>query len=1015
MLNRVTELLGVEHPIVQAPMGYIARAQLASAVSNAGALGIIETSSGQLDQVRDEIVKMRDLTEKPFGVNIAQLWVRDASIVDFVHDQGVRFVTTSAGDPHRFTNALHEAGITVFHVVPNLRAALKAIDAGVDGIVAEGGEGGGFKNTRDVASMVLVPLVCSQVDVPVIAAGGICDGRTMAAAFALGAEGVQMGTRMVSAAESPVHDNYKQLIVDSPETGSVMLNRFHKPGFRVLATPYSEAREQTRGAGADGTARRPAVALLRRRPRRLVRVRGSGGGPHRRGEAGGRDHRRDDRRVPRHRADARQALRVVNDRLPALDGLRVLEASEGVAGAYAGKLLRDQGADVVKLERSEGGDPLRRWSAATPDAPAAETAALFAFLNGGKASMTGTGATRADELMAWADVILGDGETAALTNGLRRPDTSVVAIESLGGDGPLAGMPASEFTLQAWCGLMSGCGTVATPPLQMGIAPRPVGHRRTGGAGRARRPPVRRPHRYGVGGGGQRARGDGRLPEQLPRRCTDSSPARCRSCRGAATGPRSSAARTVGSVSACSPPQQWADFAAMIGRDDLSGDDRLNSMGGRARNRELAESVVRPWLETHTPAEICELGELFRVPVALVGNGRDVLAMDHFVEREVFVERPEGFLAPRSPFLMSASPVRPVAPRPGWVPTTATRRGETPNRSRAPQASRAGGDLPLTGVTVLDLTAFWAGPAATHHLATLGADVLKIESPTRPDGMRFATVKPPTDPDWMEFGPTFHGTNPAKRSVTIDFSTPEGRELVLRLVEQTDVVVENFTPRVLGNVGLEYHDLFARNPDVILLRMPAFGLDGPWRDRSGFAQTTEQVSGIAWMTGEAGGEALVRSTIDPIAGIHGAFVVLAALEHRDRTGEGQMIEMPMAEVALNVAAEPIVTWSAYGTLLERAGNRGAGGGAAGRLRVRGARAVGGTVDHRRRRVARARAGPGRAGLGDATPRSPPARGVAPRTTASTPRWPRGSPGATATTPWTRCSPPGCRPRRCGTR
>ena len=111
--------------------------------------------------------------------------------------------------------------------------------------MAEGGEGGGFKSQRDVASMVLLPLVCSQVDVPVIAAGGICDGRSMAAAFALGAEGVQMGTRMVSAAESPVHDNYKQLIVGSAETGTVMLNRFHKPGFRVLATPYSEEREQS--------------------------------------------------------------------------------------------------------------------------------------------------------------------------------------------------------------------------------------------------------------------------------------------------------------------------------------------------------------------------------------------------------------------------------------------------------------------------------------------------------------------------------------------------------------------------------------------------------------------------------------------------------------------------------------------------------------------------------------------------------------------------------------------------
>jgi crotonobetainyl-CoA:carnitine CoA-transferase CaiB-like acyl-CoA transferase len=117
----------------------------------------------------------------------------------------------------------------------------------------------------------------------------------------------------------------------------------------------------------------------------------------------------------------------------------------------------------------------------------------------------------------------------------------------------------------------------------------------------------------------------------------------------------------------------------------------------------------------------------------------------------------------------------------------------------------------------------------------------------------------------------------------------------------------------------------ARCADIILLRMPAFGLDGPWRDRPGFAQTTEQVSGIAWMTGEAGGEALVRSTIDPIAGIHGAFAVLAALEERARTGVGQQIEMPMAEVAMNVAAEPIVTWSAYDTLLERDGDRGAPG------------------------------------------------------------------------------------------
>ena len=234
--NRVTEMLGIKIPIVQAPMGWIARSRLASAVSNAGGMGIIETSSGELDAVREEIRKMRRLTAKPFGVNIAQLFVRDPSIVDFVVEQGVRFVTTSAGDPTRYTKALKAAGLKVFHVVPSLSAALKAVDAGVDGLVVEGGEGGGFKNPRDVATMVLLPLVCSKVDVPVIAAGGICDGRSMAAAFALGAEGVQMGTRMVAAAESPVHDNFKQAILAAAETDTVFLNRFSRPGLRALRT-----------------------------------------------------------------------------------------------------------------------------------------------------------------------------------------------------------------------------------------------------------------------------------------------------------------------------------------------------------------------------------------------------------------------------------------------------------------------------------------------------------------------------------------------------------------------------------------------------------------------------------------------------------------------------------------------------------------------------------------------------------------------------------------------------------
>ena len=222
-MNRVLAHTGVKYPIVQAPMGYIARSQLASAVSNAGGLGIIETSSGEVDVCLAEIAKMRELTDKPFGVNLPLLFIREPRIVDLVAKSGVKFVTTSAGSPAKLLPTLKAAGLIVYHVVPNLSSALKAVDAGV-------------KNPDDVSTLVLLQAVREKTDVPMIAAGGICDGRGMAAAFALGAEGVQMGTRFVSSVESPVHANYKQAIVDADDTGTVMLNRKSTPCVRALKT-----------------------------------------------------------------------------------------------------------------------------------------------------------------------------------------------------------------------------------------------------------------------------------------------------------------------------------------------------------------------------------------------------------------------------------------------------------------------------------------------------------------------------------------------------------------------------------------------------------------------------------------------------------------------------------------------------------------------------------------------------------------------------------------------------------
>lgn len=235
--NRLTQMLGIDIPIFQAPMTFIARAGLAAAVSEAGALGVIETASAG---GREDLKRVRSLTERPVAANVALLMMKDPTIVETLVGAGIRIVSTSAGDPGLFTDRFHDAGLTVFHVVGTLRAAKKAVDAGVDGLVVEGVEGGGFKNLAGASTMVLLPLVAAAVDVPIVAAGGICDARSMAAALVLGADGVQMGTRMLASVESPVHDNFKQAIVGADDTATVLLALEKMPTMRVIRTEAAD-------------------------------------------------------------------------------------------------------------------------------------------------------------------------------------------------------------------------------------------------------------------------------------------------------------------------------------------------------------------------------------------------------------------------------------------------------------------------------------------------------------------------------------------------------------------------------------------------------------------------------------------------------------------------------------------------------------------------------------------------------------------------------------------------------
>ena len=183
---------------------------------------------------------MSKLTSKPFGVNLPLMFLRDESMIDLVLEQNIKFVTTSAGDPGKYIHILKDAGIRVFHAVPSVAGAIKAINAGVDGLVVEGTEGGGFKSPEEVGLIVLIQAIKKHTNLPIIAAGGIVDGIGMAAVFAAGAEGIQMGTRFVSSKESPVHENFKNSIIDANEQGTWILNKKSKPCIRALKSDFTE-------------------------------------------------------------------------------------------------------------------------------------------------------------------------------------------------------------------------------------------------------------------------------------------------------------------------------------------------------------------------------------------------------------------------------------------------------------------------------------------------------------------------------------------------------------------------------------------------------------------------------------------------------------------------------------------------------------------------------------------------------------------------------------------------------
>ncbi|WP_242670199.1 CaiB/BaiF CoA-transferase family protein [Mycobacterium decipiens] len=617
---------------------------------------------------------------------------------------------------------------------------------------------------------------------------------------------------------------------------------------------------------------------------------------------------------------------------PPLTGCTVVELSTGIAGAYCTKLLADGGADVVKVE-SPAGDPLRSWSASGATIPPGADGSLFGFLCGAKRSVVANPAV--DDDVELVDGLLAAADAVVWSTGSkvvdclefqpgeiyrRHPHLIVTSITPFGLDGPWRHRAATEFTLQAWAGGIIGLGR-GLPDRAPVFVGGQVGEYLAGAYASA----ATLAARFGrINGGAGELVDLSMLEAQIL--CLTYYPVTYFEMLGRPW--RDARRLTVPGVAhaqdglvdlGCGTAQQWFDLCAMVGHPEWIDEESPLSITEQAN---VHAEEIYAWVRSHRVDEIRELATAFRIPNAPVANGANIASLDHFAERGSFVRNPrDGFQQPGHPYRMRPARLRPPGPAP--------RLGEHTDRYRAanlirrPPPTIPANQLPLHGLRVLDMTTFWAGPCCTHFLALLGAEVIHVESTGRPDGTRLIAGVPITEDRWWERSPIFSALNTNKKGLTLDLRSSRGRELLCRLIATCDVVAENFTPRVLDQIGLDFAAVQSIRPDAVLLRMPGFGLDGPWRDNPAFAYAIESAAGLSWLTGYPDRAPYEPYSVgDPNAGVHAVNALLLALEHRRHTGQGVLVEAAMVDAALNIAAEQVIEYTAYGALLARAGNRG---------------------------------------------------------------------------------------------
>lgn len=616
------------------------------------------------------------------------------------------------------------------------------------------------------------------------------------------------------------------------------------------------------------------------------------------------------------------AADVEPDVLRPLDDLRVVECASGIAGPLLGKLFVDGGAEVVKVEPPDG-DELRRYSSGGP-LPDGEDGVVFRFLAAGKRSIVGAvGDARIDALLAGADLLIDDGDPGIDVAAVRatHPHLVVVSISPYGRSGPWSGRPASDLVIQAESGGLQFRGPIGRPPLQAGG--RITEH--LGGlfAAAPSLAAVLQTRATGIG-----THLDVSIHDVLSLAGSNHMDLVHQLIGAPPVGPPVRVLDTPGIEQAgdglvafnCNAGHMMQMFLLMIGHPELMDDPVYLSLNERLAMGAQWQDMVDEWTTARPVAEIIETAVELRVPVAPCHDGASIASDDQLVARDAFVTGTDGFTRPRPPYRIDGRALRPA----DRVPAVGEHDGEIDAGTWVRRAPSGGGadSRPLAGLRVVDLTSWWVGALTTQILGRLGADVVHVEGPEHPDGMRLTGKMFATTDAWWEFGHMFAAVDTDRRGIAVDLTTDEGRDILWTLIEQADFLVENFAPRVAESWGLTHEAVLARNPDIVYLRMPAFGLDGPWRDRPAFAQTIEPMSTMSSITGFADGKPVSKGGLpDPVGGSTGAWVALVGHAARLRAGRGVAVESVMLEAAVNASVEPVLEFLAHDVVLGRQGNR----------------------------------------------------------------------------------------------